>query len=299
MTIRHLRTFLAVCESGSMTRAAESLHIAQPSVSQTIAELEKYYNVTLFSRVKQRLFITEQGRALLAKAKEVISSFDEFETLAYDAKKNDSVKIGCSMTLGKVFLPLLMEETCRTLPEVELTARVEKTAVIEEMLLSGDIDLAVIEGAAHSPLLRSTAFWRDRLAFVCRYGDEAPSNLSVRDLKNYKLLLREEGSPSRELLESVLSLYGVSVTPTLTSASDSAILAAARRGIGVAVLPYALTAPYIREKSLREICSDVAFEREVSVIARKNKKFTEKQEQVYRLCLALKPDGRNSFEKGY
>ncbi len=54
MTIRHLKVFICVCECGGITKAAESLHMAQPSVSTTISELEKYYNVSLFDRSEKR-----------------------------------------------------------------------------------------------------------------------------------------------------------------------------------------------------------------------------------------------------
>ena len=79
MTIRHLKILIAVCENGSITKAAEMLHIAQPAVSCTIAEIEKYYKVVLFDRINQRLVITDAGKNLLLKAREVIASFDDFE----------------------------------------------------------------------------------------------------------------------------------------------------------------------------------------------------------------------------
>ena len=69
MTIRHLKVFVEVCENSSITKTAEIMHIAQPAISQTIADIEKYYNVILFNRINQRLVITETGKILLQKAK--------------------------------------------------------------------------------------------------------------------------------------------------------------------------------------------------------------------------------------
>jgi len=77
MTLRHLKVFVCVCEHGSITRAAEELMVAQPAVSKTISELEKYYGVLLFSRIKQRLSPTREGKELLVRAKEVLSAFDK------------------------------------------------------------------------------------------------------------------------------------------------------------------------------------------------------------------------------
>ena len=88
MTVRHLKTFIAVCEAGGITKAASALYVAQPAVSQTIAEIEKYYNVILFDRIGNRLVLTDSGKRLLAKAKETVASFDDFEQLARESETN-------------------------------------------------------------------------------------------------------------------------------------------------------------------------------------------------------------------
>ena len=62
MTIRHLRIFLAVCDTGSMTKAADQLFMSQPSVSQAVREMEEHYGVKLFDRISKKIFLTEQGQ---------------------------------------------------------------------------------------------------------------------------------------------------------------------------------------------------------------------------------------------
>ena len=75
MTIRHLKTFCAVCRLGGITRAAEELCVAQPSVSQTVSELERYYGVKLFDRMGRKLLLTPEGERLRVKAEEAIAAF--------------------------------------------------------------------------------------------------------------------------------------------------------------------------------------------------------------------------------
>ena len=65
MTLRHLKIFVTVCETGSTTAAGEKLHIAQPSISLAISELEDYYGIKLFDRIAKRLYITEAGKKFL------------------------------------------------------------------------------------------------------------------------------------------------------------------------------------------------------------------------------------------
>ena len=74
MTLRHLRIFVAVYQERSITRAADRLHLAQPSVSLAIRELEENYKIRLFERFSRRLFITEQGEQLYDYALHIISA---------------------------------------------------------------------------------------------------------------------------------------------------------------------------------------------------------------------------------
>ena len=62
MTLRHLRIYVTVCETGSMTAAAKKLYIAQPSISLAVSEMERYYGVRLFDRISRRLYMTDSGR---------------------------------------------------------------------------------------------------------------------------------------------------------------------------------------------------------------------------------------------
>ena len=110
MTIRHLIYFVKVAELSSITKAAEELHVAQPSVSQTIKELENYYNVSLFIRANKKLTLTKDGKELLIKAQDTLSSFVEFENSANKVKDNPVVRIGASLTFGIRALPLLITE---------------------------------------------------------------------------------------------------------------------------------------------------------------------------------------------
>ena len=79
MTIRHLNIFLAVAETGSMRTAAQQLYISQPTVSQTIRELEEHYGVALFERLSRKLYITEEGRQLLYYAHQLMHQYHTME----------------------------------------------------------------------------------------------------------------------------------------------------------------------------------------------------------------------------
>lgn len=90
MTFRHLKIFIAVAQTGSMSAAARELYIAQPTVSQVIAEIENEYGIRLFERLSRRLYITREGRQLLDYARHITALFEEMERdLHYASREPD------------------------------------------------------------------------------------------------------------------------------------------------------------------------------------------------------------------
>ena len=79
MTLRHIRIFVTVYQCESITKAAEKLHLAQPSVSLAISELEEYYGLRLFDRMSRRIYVTEAGQQFYHYALHISSLFDEME----------------------------------------------------------------------------------------------------------------------------------------------------------------------------------------------------------------------------
>ena len=101
MTIRHLQIFVAVADCGKMRAAAERLHISQPSVSQAVRELESYYNIKLFERLSQRIYITETGKKLLPYARHIIDSFETMEGFINDTSSGNVIRVGGSVSVGQ------------------------------------------------------------------------------------------------------------------------------------------------------------------------------------------------------
>lgn len=292
MTIRHLKTFCAVCEEGGITRAAEKLCVAQPSVSQTISELERYYGVSLFDRVGRRLVLTPEGERLRVKALEAIASFSEFEEAARDTKARHIIRIGSSVTAGQMVLPRLISAIEATLDRAECRAIADSAAAVEQLVEEGSLDFALVEGSV-SRALAAEAVFSDRLMAVCSAGMKIKNTLSPAELVSLPLLLRRRGSASRDLLDERLSALGLKAQPKLSSSSNSVLLAAARAGLGVAVLPEALVAAELAAGRLKEVrIQGLELSRRWFAVRRQDKKFTPAQQQAYELLFTL-PFGEN------
>lgn len=288
MTIRHLKVFIKVCEFNSISKAAQDLNIAQPSVSQTIKELEKYYDVILFDRVSKKLILTKEGEALLAKAKDVISEFDDFESLANKGDLNPSINIGATMSFGEFVLPNLVKEIKRELPEVDPHIYIDKSKGLEEKILRGDLDFAIVEGMTSNRSLKTIQTGEDRLCVVASSSFDIPNSLKLEEITKYDLLLREAGSPSRRIFDYQLVLKGIKINkPRLESISNNVVISMALSGNGVGVLPYALAKKYLEEGSLKEIKLDVPLNRKLFVITTKSKKFNKISKKAYSICINL------------
>ena len=105
MTLRHLRIFVTVCETGSMTAAAQILYIAQPAISLAVSEMEEHYKVRLFDRISRRLYLTDSGRQALEYARHIIALFDEMEQGVRGGQAAKELRIGTSITIGSCLLP--------------------------------------------------------------------------------------------------------------------------------------------------------------------------------------------------
>ena len=287
MTIRHLKTFCAVCRLGGITRAAEELCVAQPSVSQTVSELERYYGVKLFDRMGRKLLLTPEGERLRVKAEEAIAAFSEFEEAARDTMERRSVRIGTSVTVGQMLLPRLVHALEEEMENVEWRAVVESAAAVEKLVEEGALDFAAVEGSVSRGLI-AEEFASDRLAAVCAAAMDIRGPILPAWLVELPLLLRRKGSASRDLLEERLSALGLKPQPWLESSSNSALLAAAREGLGIAVLPEAIVGSDLAAERLREVTVEgLDLSRRWFAVRRQDRRFSPVQKAAYDLLFSL------------
>ncbi|MDU4959457.1 MAG: LysR family transcriptional regulator [Sporomusaceae bacterium] len=273
MTLRHLTIFLTVCDEGGMTAAAEKLHIAQPSVSQAIAELEGYYRVRLFERLGRKLFITAAGQKLLGYVRHILSLYHQADTAMHEFAGQGVLRVGASITVGTYVLPQLLSQFARANPEVQLQSVVNNTMIIEEMLLLDRLDLGLVEGRVHSPAIAGSVFMRDELVLVAAPGHPfTAGELSVGDLEEVGFLVREEGSGTRELFESVMQSRQVNWRIAGVYNNAEAIKQAVARGIAVTVLSeLAVREELALGRLVRVRLRDVDFRREFRLVHHKNK----------------------------
>ncbi|MCK9170633.1 MAG: LysR substrate-binding domain-containing protein [Treponema sp.] len=196
MTMRHLAVFIAVVDNDcSVTKASEVLHVAQPSVSQTIAELEEQYSIRLFDRLSRRLYLTPEGAEFAGYARRLVDDFTELDEMMKTSAGTAPLRIGASFTTGTVLLPELLRKN----PEIHAEVSVCNTRDIERMILESRLDAAIIEGNVESSDLVQMPLIKDELVFAA-----SPEYTAGR---NPVFILREKGSGTRELSDTMLKIW--------------------------------------------------------------------------------------------
>ena len=206
MTIRHLKIFIAVAETGKMSLAAQKLYLTQPTVSQAVRELEEHYETRLFERLSRRLYITEPGQHLLKMAKAAVHAFDELERQMQSETKTEHFRIGATVTIGSCMLPGLLEDFRRLRPQTDTFSYIRNTQAVEEKLLRSELDVGIVEGDIKSPDLISLPLVEDYLVLACsaEHPFASRSTFSPSDLEGLDFVMREHGSGTRALFEDYL-----------------------------------------------------------------------------------------------
>lgn len=276
MTLRHLRIFTMVYRLGSMSAAAEKLHLSQPAVSTAIREMETYYGVRLFDRLARRLYRTPQGEKMYGYAVHIVSLFDEMEQTMKQPEA-DLLRVGASITIGGLFLPEWVSQFRNEEPQAQVQVSVRNTGEIEEALLGGELDLAFVEGGVKDPLLCSEPFLKDRLCLLAPNGHPltGQADVTLQEAARYPFVMREEGSASRSVWEEAMRLQGLSPAILWESVSNTAVLQAVIHGVGLGVLPYRLAKKSLQQGLLCEIPLKLpALQRKFRLVYHRHKFFT-------------------------
>ncbi len=283
MTLRGLEIFVAVVKHGKMSAAADELNIAQPTISQAIAELEREYKVILFERVAKRLYITEAGKQLFSYAQRILGLTREMEGVLSDSAVLRRISLGATLTVGKTVLTGIITDFGQLHAGIDISVCVDDTAYIEEMLLNSGLDIGLVEGRVKSRELISVPVISDRLTLICAKNHRfAGLNvINIQELEGQPFIMREEGSGTREMFENELKKYGVRVAMKWVCHASDSIIEAVKCGIGLAVLSKRLCETAIQKGELAAVEIDgIELNRNFSLVYHKTKTITSELESL-------------------
>lgn len=205
LDFRH-ETFLTLCSCRSYTKAAEILHLTQPAVSQHMKHLEELYGCRLIDTSNRKIRLTQQGEQLREFAMTVFSDAKHFkENIQSPQTAPMQFSFGATLSIGEYVMPGILSRLLNRYPDLKIHMSVANTQVLLERLNSGELDFIVVEGLFDQSQYDSTLFSLERFVPVCSPKSElAQGAASFKKLTESRLILREQGSGTREIFENIL-----------------------------------------------------------------------------------------------
>lgn len=238
MNLHHLKVFLAIARSGSISAGAASLFISQPAVTRELRELESRLGLALFDRRTRGVSLTEAGQRLLPYAERIFALEQEAERDLAEFASLDAgeLRLCASATMGSYLLPGLIADFQRRHPGIRISLQIGNTAGSLRALDAGDCTLAFIEGPFERQAFNHRLLGRDALLPVCspRHPLAGRPSLSAAELAEVELFLREEGSGTRSTLEQVYRAHGLSPKVALALGNSVALKRSLQAGHGLA-----------------------------------------------------------------
>ena len=269
--LEELKTFIAVVELESFTKAGELINLSQPSVSLHIKNLEKYFNATLITRSSRQknIIITERGQLLYRRAKEILRLFNstknELENISNSLKGH--IKIGSSLTIGEYFLPNFLKEFSKEYPDIEIEIIIQNTASICDGVRNLKLDFGLIEGIVSSHEFKQEYFLEDSMVLMVPYKHSlTEEKFSYDKLQNLRWISREFGSGTREYLDIFLTTNEIVPKSIMVLGSNYAIKEAVKNGLGVTFISNYVAREGYKNKEVSIIEVDNNFKRHFSYL---------------------------------
>jgi DNA-binding transcriptional LysR family regulator len=235
-----LAVFEAAARLGSYTRAAEALHLAQPTVSTQLKKLSETLQLTLFEQIGKRVHLTPAGRALYAGCSDLFASLARIEDGLASLRDLDSGRLRVAVcSSAKYFAPRLLAAFARRHPKIEIALHADNRAGLLARLAENADDLYVFTHAPTDQEVVTQAILANPLVVLARadHPFAGERRVPVTVLAEEALLVREQGSGTRMAADDVFARHGIAQRVRMELSTNEAIRQAILAGLGIAILP--------------------------------------------------------------
>ena len=282
-----INTFLTVCETLNFTEAARRLHITQPAVSQHIRFLEKEYNTQLFLYHNKQLYITQTGKILkkrlMTMKNDQLAILNEIKGASYQV---ESLSIGVTMTIGEYAIVDRIAEFLNNHPDMNLHIHYGNTSQLLSLLDAGELNLALVEGNYPKDSYGHKKYSTEDYIGVCAatHDFEVKNPKMMSDLKKERLIVREKGSGTRNILEELLLARGMEIGDFLhyiEVENMHTIIGLLKKDCGISFMYKIAVEEELRAGVLKEIrLSDFKMQHDFDFIWEKDSIYTDKYMEI-------------------
>ena len=238
-TLRQLEIFLHVAEAGSVSRAAETLNLTQPSVSIQVKKLSDVIGLPLYEVIGKKLKLTEAGRKVEEAGKEIFKAVGRLDNEINNLKGLQSGTLSISVvTTSKYFMPYVMAPFCELYPGVEVELNIGNRSNIMERLNKNLDDLYIFSKLPESLDIVSYPFLPNPIAVVASKKHELANKKKLRwdDIRDVRFIMREAGSDSLFSVNNYLKDNNYKMTDVMTIQSNEAIKHAVMANMGISII---------------------------------------------------------------
>ena len=239
ITFKQLRIFLAVFDAGSVSAAAKSTHVTQPTVSMQLKEISNAVGLPLYEVISKKIYFTDAGKELASTAREMLNAWSNFEQ-SIDAAKGltrGKLKIAVVST-AKYFMPRLIGQFCKKYPDIDISLEIlNRDGVLMRMRENLD-DLYIMSQPPTDMDLIDDIFLHNPLVPIAAYSHPLTKKNSVplNSFLDQRFILREKGSGTRMTIDKYFKTQKFRPDIRMELGSNEAIKEAVAGGLGIGVV---------------------------------------------------------------
>ncbi len=239
VSLRQLRVFEAAATLNSFSKTAELLHLTQPGVSMHIKELELHAGLPLFERIGKKLFITEAGRELLTRSRELLRSLKDAEDVLDGLKGLRRGRINLAVvSTAKYFVPRLLARFGKDYPQLDIRLTVSNRDSVIAQLIANEVDLAIMGRSPQSLDTVAEPFAQNPHVIIAAPDHPLAKRrrIPVATLAQETFIVREPGSGTRLAMQKFFDDQQLACKVGMEMASNETIKQAVMAGMGVSFL---------------------------------------------------------------
>lgn len=238
-TLHQLKVFLTICEAGSVTKAAEALHLSQPAVSIQLKNLQEQFEIPLTEVVRRQLHITDFGWEIADTCERILNEAENINQKIESFKGQISGTLKLSIvSTGKYVMPFFLSQFLRENPAVKLKMDVTNKSQVIQSLEDNAVDFSLVSILPERISLETIPLMQNKLYLIGNkdFINEHPVN-RLEDLERVPLIFREEGSGTRQTLERFTSFKNLRIQNSMELTSNEAVKQAVMAGLGYSIMP--------------------------------------------------------------
>lgn len=238
-TFNQLRIFLKICQTESVTKASEELHLTQPAISIQLRNFQNQFDIPLTEIVGRKIFITDFGKEIAVAAENILNQVHaiNYKTMAHKGQLAGRLKISVVST-GKYVMPYFLTDFLKQHEGVELLLDVTNKLKVVESLAKNEVDFSLVSVLPDNLQIEKIELLQNKLYVVSNTKQKFKSKMYDKTIfETLPLIYREQGSGTRQTMEKFIQKNNFPVRKKMELTSNEAVKQSVIAGLGCSIMP--------------------------------------------------------------